>query len=203
VEPAARHVLVVDDERENLRLLGNLLGGSGYQVHVAESGGMALAVAREINREGRLDVILLDILMPGDIDGIEVCRRLKSWPEMRNTPVVFLTGKDDRETMMRAFEAGGADYVLKPFNTDVLLARARTHARLGLLSTNLESALAESTRELRERLALLGGRLSIDSGPAGTRASVRVPLAPVAGTADSDRDTNAMTEEPDGEVLSQ
>jgi len=116
---------------------------------------MALEIADEIAGDLRLDLILLDIFMPAGLDGIETCRRLKSRPNMRNTPVIFLTGKDDRETMMRAFEAGGADYVLKPFNADVLLARVRTHSRLGRLSSDLEAALAESTRELRDANAQL------------------------------------------------
>jgi len=96
VEQGGGHVLVVDDERESIRFLGNLLGGHGYQVHVAERGEDALWIAREIAGDTRLGLVLLDILMPGERDGIETCRRLKSLPEMANTPVIFLTGKDDR-----------------------------------------------------------------------------------------------------------
>jgi signal transduction histidine kinase len=150
MEQFGGHILVVDDESENIRLIGNLLTAQGYEVHVAESGEMALEIVREISPEVHLDLILLDILMPVGMDGIQTCRRLKSWRETRNTPVIFLTGKDDEKTMLRAFEAGGADYVLKPFNMQVLLARVQTHSRLGLLSSGLESALAERTRELRD-----------------------------------------------------
>ena len=150
MEQSGRHILVVDDEPENIRLIGNLLTARAYQVNVAESGERALAIVREISPDVHLDLILLDILMPAGLDGIETCRRLKSWPETRNTPVIFLTGKDDQDTMLRAFAAGGADYVLKPVNAAVLLARVQAHARLGQWSSQLESALAQRTRELQE-----------------------------------------------------
>lgn len=155
MEQAGGHILVVDDELENIRLIGHVLTARAYQVHVAESGERALAIIREMGQDVYLDLILLDILMPAGMDGIETCRRLKSWPETRNTPVIFLTGKDDQETMLRAFAAGGADYVLKPFNPEVLLARVQAHSRLGQLSSHLESTLAERTRELRDANAQL------------------------------------------------
>lgn len=148
-------VLLVDDEVESIRFLGQLLGREGWQVHVAESGERALAVAEALAGEVRLGLVLLDILMPGGMNGLAACRRLKARRELANTPVIFLTGRDDRETMVRAFEAGGADYVHKPINADVLLARARTHYQLGLLSSGLEAALAERTRELRDANACL------------------------------------------------
>lgn len=141
-------ILVVDDEPENARFLSDLLSEYADRVHVAESGERALEVAREIVREARLDLILLDILMPAGIDGIETCRRLKAREALRTTPVIFLTGRDDEDIMVRAFDAGGADYVLKPFNARILLARVRAHAQLGLLSDHLESALAQRTAAL-------------------------------------------------------
>lgn len=146
----SRNILVVDDEPENLRFLGRLLADDGYQVRVADSGERALEALGSIAGEERPDLILLDVLMPAGMDGIETCRRIKSRERMRTIPVIFLTGKDDRDTMVRAFDAGGADYVLKPINTDVLRARVRAHSELGRLSCELELALAERTRELRE-----------------------------------------------------
>ena len=86
MEATSEHVLVVDDERENIRFLGNLLGGHGYRVHVAECGEQALRIAREIAGEVRLDLVLLDIFMPGETDGIETCRRLKSRPAAEARP---------------------------------------------------------------------------------------------------------------------
>jgi len=142
------HVLVVDDEPQNIHFLNDLLREQGYRVSTAESGERALETANKIVREGRLDVILLDILMPGGIDGLETCRRLKASEALCNTPVIFLTGRDDEDLMVRAFDAGGADYVLKPFNAEVLLARVRAHAQLGWLSSHLESTLAQRTEAL-------------------------------------------------------
>ena len=150
-ENGRRSILVADDDPHNVRAVGSLLKESGYQVHVANSGELALAIAREVP----LDLILLDILMPPELDGIETCRRLKADDRTRPVPVIFLTGKEDEETTVRAFEAGGADYVKKPFDARVLLARVRTHVELGLLSRALERALAERTQELRDANARL------------------------------------------------
>lgn len=82
------------------------------------------------------------------MDGLETCQRLKADDRTRSIPVIFLTGKEDEETMVRTFTAGGVDYVKKPFNAQVLLARVRTQVELGLLSRTLERALAERTQEL-------------------------------------------------------
>ena len=150
-ENARRSILVVDDDLHNVRLVGNLLKESGYQVHVADSGELALAIAGEVP----LDLILLDILMPRGMDGLETCRRLKADDRTRPVPVIFLTGREDEETMVRTFTAGGVDYVKKPFNAQVLLARVQTQVQLGLLSRTLERALAERTEELRAANARL------------------------------------------------
>ena len=141
-------ILVVDDEPQNIHFLSDLLREQAYRVHTAESGERALERAGEIAREGRLDLILLDLLMPGGIDGLETCRRLKASAALRNTPVIFLTAWDDADLIVRAFEAGGADYVLKPFNAEVLLARVRAHAQLGWLSSHLEAELTQRTAAL-------------------------------------------------------
>lgn len=137
-------VLVVDDDPQNVRIVGSLLKDAGYQVHIANSGELALTIVGAVP----LDLILLDILMPPGMDGIETCRRLKADGLIHPVPVIFLTGTEDEETMIAAFAAGGADYVKKPFNHRVLLARVRTHVELGLLSHALDRALAERTREL-------------------------------------------------------
>ncbi|NEX21318.1 response regulator [Thiorhodococcus mannitoliphagus] len=149
MDRSSENILIVDDEPENIRLLGQLLAARGYQIHVAESGEQALTAFETLSREVRLDLILLDVLMPNGLDGIETCRRLKQQDSTRTLPVIFLTAKEDHATIVRAFEAGGADYVLKPFETDVLLARVRAHLTLGRLSHDLESALDERSRQLR------------------------------------------------------
>ncbi len=150
-ENGRRSILVADDDPHNVRAVGSLLKEAGYQVHAADSGELALAITGEVP----LDLILLDILMPGGMDGLETCRRLKADERTRPVPVIFLTGREDEETMVRAFAAGGADYVKKPFDARVLLARVRTHVELGLLSRTLERALAERTQELRAANARL------------------------------------------------
>jgi two-component system, sensor histidine kinase and response regulator len=147
--PFSDNILIVDDEPENIRLLGQLLAGHGYRIHVAESGEQALAAFAAITRTGRLDLILLDVLMPNGIDGLETCRRLKTLDGAHTTPVIFLTAREDRATIVGAFESGGADYVLKPFETDVLLARVCAHLKLGRLSHDLEAALDERSQQLR------------------------------------------------------
>ncbi len=149
-------VLVVDDDTESLHYVGSALMMEGCRVHVATSGRLAIDIARQV----RPDLVLLDIRMPG-LDGIATCRELKRLPETRAIPVVFLTGRDDEPSMLEAFDAGGADYVVKPVETRVLLARVRTHAELGVLSRGLEQSLAERTRALRDANAALR-RLAAD-----------------------------------------
>ncbi len=143
-------ILVVDDDPETLRYVGSLLIAEGYRVHIAGEGRLAIEIARAV----QLDLVLLDIRMP-ELTGIETCRLLKQGGETRGIPVVFLTGRGDEPAMLEAFDAGGADYVVKPFDARILLARVRTHAELGALSRGLERALAERTRELQDANAAL------------------------------------------------
>jgi len=118
-------LLIVDDEERNLRLLEAILVPSGYEIELAGNGEAALSKIE--NRPP--DLVLLDIMMPR-MDGFQVCERLKSQPQTREIPVVFLTAKTDSESIVRAFEVGAVDYVSKPFKTPELLARVRTHVRL-------------------------------------------------------------------------
>ncbi len=126
-------ILVVDDTVENLRLLVNMLGQAGYEVRPATGGRQALRAA-ELNPP---DLILLDINMP-DMNGHEVCRRLKGQESLRDIPVVFLTALNDVSEKVDAFNAGAADYVTKPFHVEEVLARVKTHL-----------ALQQSHRDLR------------------------------------------------------
>ena len=143
-------VLVVDDDAKSLHYVGSALLTEGYRVHVAASGRLAIDIAREVGP----DLILLDIRMAG-LDGIATCQELKRLPETRAIPVVFLTGRDDEPSMLEAFDAGGVDYLVKPFETRILLARVRTHAELGVLSRGLETALADRTQALQAANAAL------------------------------------------------
>ncbi len=116
------NILVVDDKPDNLRLLVNLLSEQGYQVRPAPNGKLALSGALAIPP----DLILLDVMMP-EIDGFEVCKRLKNDNRTSDIPIIFLTAKVSTKDIVKGFEVGGADYVCKPFQTAELLARIRTH----------------------------------------------------------------------------
>jgi two-component system sensor histidine kinase/response regulator len=118
-------VLVVDDITKNLQVVGTLLRQAGYAVTPATSGAEAL----EGLREKVPDLILLDLMMP-EMDGLEVCRRLKADAATRQTPVIFLTASNEMEHLVKGFEVGAVDYVTKPFNPPELLARVRTHLEL-------------------------------------------------------------------------
>ncbi|KKL10421.1 hypothetical protein LCGC14_2555980, partial [marine sediment metagenome] len=127
-------VLIVDDSTLNLKVLGNTLRGEGFSLAVAKSGREAL----EFVRKKLPDLILLDIMMP-EMDGYAVCKRLKSGVVSKNVPVIFLTAKTDTDSIVRGFDAGGVDYVTKPFNTAELLARVRTQIRLKRASDEIKN----------------------------------------------------------------
>jgi len=118
-------VLVIDDQQANVRMVGALLARSGYHVLPALGGAEGLQQARA----HKPDVVLLDMKMPG-MDGFEVMRELRLGADTRDLPVIFLTADNERENLVRAFEAGAVDYVTKPFVTEELIARVRTHVDL-------------------------------------------------------------------------
>lgn len=118
-------ILIVDDTPENLEILGIILSEAGFKISVATNGTQAIAVAR-IKPP---DLILMDVMMPG-IDGYETCEKLKADPLTAHIPVIFLTARSGGNEVIRGFEAGGLDYVIRPFNTSELLARVLTHIEL-------------------------------------------------------------------------
>ena len=139
---APEDILVVDDTPANLRLLTGLLAKHGYRVRPASDGALALkSVAAKIP-----DLILLDVSMP-DMDGYEVCRRLKADEQSRRIPVIFISAFGDTRQKVNGFEAGGIDYITKPFEAEEVLARVRMHLRL----RHAEEALrnAHNTLEIR------------------------------------------------------
>jgi PAS domain S-box-containing protein len=138
-------VLVVDDEPDNLRLISGILQEAGFKVRGAISGELALqAVARR-----NPDLILLDILMPG-LDGYGVCAALREDPASRNTPIVFLTQLSGTEDLMRAFRAGGVDYLVKPVRRSELVVRVNTHLRLRRMQRALETMVAVRAAQMRD-----------------------------------------------------
>ncbi len=111
-------ILIVDDLADNLRVLSNTLSGQGHRVRAVRSGSMAIIGAKAAPP----DVILLDIRMP-EMDGFEVCRRLKSDPTTQHIPVIFLSALDEAIDKAQSFEAGGIDYITKPFQPLEVQAR--------------------------------------------------------------------------------
>lgn len=152
----AGRVLVVDDDRATLRLIGSLLVREGFGVHAANDGTRALHIADVV----RPDLILLDLHMPG-MDGFGVCERLKSNPATTSIPVLFLTGETDQAAMVRGLALGAVDYVTKPFEPGVLFARVRNHLLLGRLTASLRDEVAVRTAELSTLNAALQ-RLAAD-----------------------------------------
>ncbi|OQY46116.1 MAG: diguanylate cyclase response regulator [Candidatus Parabeggiatoa sp. nov. 2] len=126
-------ILMVDDNQQNLQVLGNLLKENGYKPVAAQNGTNALEFAQSSPPE----LILLDILMP-EMDGIETCRRLKELELTKNIPVIFITALSDTKDKLKAFQAGGVDYVTKPFVQEEVLARINVHLKLKKALEELE-----------------------------------------------------------------
>ena len=137
-------LLVVDDTPTNLQLLIDTLEDVGHKVLVATNGHEAL------ERAGleQPDLILLDVLMPG-LDGFETCQRLKQTPSLRDTPVIFMTALAETEDKVKAFAAGGVDYVTKPFQEDEVLARVNIHLTL----RRLHRELLQQNQRLQQEIA--------------------------------------------------
>ena len=116
-------ILIVDDSPVNIDFLVELL--EDYDARTVIDGFTAL----EATRNELPDLILLDITMPG-LNGYETCRRLKAKPETKDIPVIFLSASNDPQSIVKGFEAGGIDYITKPYNTKEVLARIQTHLKL-------------------------------------------------------------------------
>lgn len=144
-------VLVVDDQPSNLRFLSKLLTAQGYQVYRAICGQLALNVAIAHCP----DLILLDIRMP-EMNGYEVCRRLKATAETEQIPVIFLSVLDEMNDKLQAFRVGGADYITKPFQVEEVLARI--DKQVGL--QKLQQQLKEQNYQLQQSQSLLASILN-------------------------------------------
>ncbi len=144
--PEQADILVVDNAIDSLKLLDDLLSGRGYHVRPAANGEMALrSVAESVP-----DLILLDVKMP-DMDGYEVCRRLKADEKTRQVPVLFISGIKNISSKIKGFDIGGVDYITKPFQSDEVLARVRTHLELRWLQLQLERSHSELEKRVQNR----------------------------------------------------
>jgi len=150
-------ILVVDDTPKNVQLLMQSLKEEGYALGYETSGSAALEM---LKRNNGFDLVLLDVMMPG-IDGFETCRRMKQNQNLKEIPVIFLTAKVEQSDMIEGFDAGGVDYVTKPFDKDVLLRRVKTHIELKRLK---DKELEETQKEIIFTMGAIGETRSKETG---------------------------------------
>lgn len=143
-ELSESRVLIVDDAPANIDILAQALRGD-YQLSVATDGPEALQTAERLLP----DLVLLDIVMPG-INGYEVCRRLRACPATREIPVMFLSSLEDVQDKAKGFEAGGNDYVVKPFEILEVKARVRSLLRAKAYADSVKEKIAHELRIARE-----------------------------------------------------
>ncbi len=170
-------ILIVDDVVENIQVAMNILKEENYHFSFARSAKEALAILQQKN----FDLILLDIMMPG-MDGYEVCQEIKADPRHVETPIIFLTAKRDMDSLDRAFEVGGVDFISKPFHANELLARIRTHLELytakevlkqhnltlqAKLEHQQERVMSELEENQKEMIELITGLVESVSGETG------------------------------------
>lgn len=146
-------ILIVDDQQKNIQVLGSLLRQENYIIGVAMDGKQAMEILIDSND---YDLVLLDVNMPA-MNGFEVCKAIREQENLKEIPIIFLTALVDTNSIVTGFEAGGQDYVTKPFNSNELLARVNTHLELKhskdtLKQVNnwLEKRVEERTIELEK-----------------------------------------------------
>jgi PAS domain S-box-containing protein len=140
------NILVVDDITANLNLLSELLSSAGYKVRPAPSGKLAIQSAQSTPP----DLILLDILMP-EMDGYEVCAKLKASSKTKDVPVIFVSALHEVFDKVKAFATGGVDYITKPFQADKVIARVETQLRISRLARQLAEQNIRLQAEIEER----------------------------------------------------
>ncbi|MEH2450663.1 MAG: response regulator [Nostoc sp.] len=144
------HILLVDDNPNNLKVLSEMIQGYGWKALMATNGESAI----EQTEYALPDLILLDVMMPG-IDGFETCRRLKANPITQNIPVIFMTALSDSKDKVKGLEIGAVDYVTKPFQQEEVIARLKLHLKISHLTYTLEQRVQERTAELTQSLQQL------------------------------------------------
>jgi two-component system, sensor histidine kinase and response regulator len=128
------NILIVDDIPANLKVLGEILKEDGYKVRPVPNGMLALQVAEK----EKPDLILLDIMMP-EMDGYEVCRRLKANQALHEIPIIFISALNETDDVVKALKYGGVDYITKPFKSEEVIARVGTHVKLHRQSIELKN----------------------------------------------------------------
>lgn len=144
-------VLLVDDQPGNLKVLLELLKEHRFRVYVADSGERALSTLDNIAP----DLILLDVMMPG-MNGFETCQRIRQNEKQATIPIIFMTALDDVEDKLAGFEAGGVDYITKPFQRVEVLARIKTHIALRKREQEKEQLIIELEKALAQVKTLRG-----------------------------------------------
>lgn len=172
------NILLVDDVPLNLRLLGKVLGRAGHQVRPALDGPRALEAARA----SVPDLVLLDVNMPG-MGGFEVCAAFKQDPRLREVPIIFLSAADERPERSRAFEAGAVDYLVKPFDTDEVLARIQTHLALSAARQGQQALTSVVAQQIDEPLGRLIERLGEGGIEAGELLEFKLVIERVQAAA--------------------
>ncbi|MEM7580282.1 MAG: response regulator [Cyanobacteria bacterium P01_A01_bin.80] len=148
---SSNSILIVDDTPNNIRLLFDVLDSAGFDISVVRNGETALEKLHHIEP----DLILLDVMMPG-IDGFETCRRIKSNPEMRDIPIIFMTALSDTEHKVSGLQIGAIDYITKPIQVEEVLARVNVHLNLRNAQLLVQQEIIERKKteiELRKTLA--------------------------------------------------
>ncbi|HBD95847.1 MAG: hypothetical protein A2015_04585 [Spirochaetes bacterium GWF1_31_7] len=144
-------ILIVDDIVLNIQVAAGVLQEYNYEILTATGGEQAI----KIIKAKKPDLILLDIMMP-DIDGFDVIKSIKESSETSDIPVIFVTAKNDIETLVAGFNAGAVDYITKPFNPFELYARVRAHLELKMAKTELEAKNKELQQALNDIKTLEG-----------------------------------------------
>lgn len=131
-------VLIVDDMLENLQIVGKILDDKGYDIALADSGLKALDMLTNL----KPDIILLDIMMPG-LNGLQVCKKIKETEELKHIPIIFISAQNDVDNILEGFRVGGVDYVIKPFEEEILLARLKIHLQLKFSQEKIKNNIKE------------------------------------------------------------